>query len=149
MASKHTPHTIAPALSTLDLGALARLRERFACFEDPRAPGRVLHSLHEVLVMAFCAMLSDNICFTDMAAFARSQRTWFGTFLVLKNDVPSHDVFRNVFMLVRPEALLALLQEWCGPLVGKHIAIDGKALARHLRPRTAQVHGPCAARLGH
>jgi hypothetical protein len=78
--------------------------------------------------MAFCAMLSDNSCFTDMAAFARSQRAWFGTFLVLKNDVPSHDVFRNVFMLVRPEALLELLQEWCGPLVGKHIAIDGKAL---------------------
>lgn len=128
MASKHSPHTIAPALSTLDPSALVRLRERFSSFEDSRAPGRVLHSLHEILVIAFCAMLSDNSCYTDMAAFARSQRAWFRTFLELKHDVPSHDVFRNVFMLVRPEALLGLLQEWCGPLLGKHIAIDGKAL---------------------
>jgi predicted transposase YbfD/YdcC len=78
--------------------------------------------------MAFCAMLSDNGYYTDMADFARSQRAWFANFLKLENGVPSHDVFRNTFMSVRPDALLEVLQEWCGPLLGKHLAIDGKAL---------------------
>lgn len=128
MSLKGTTRPILPALFNLDHSALERLRERFMCFHDTRVVGRVRHILHEVLVMAFCAMLSDNSDYTDMAEFCRSQKTWFAGFLTLKNGVPSHDIFRNVFMLVRPTALLEVLQEWCGPLVDKHIAIDGKAL---------------------
>jgi hypothetical protein len=84
MASNKTPRPIAPSLATLDPVALGRLRERFAGFEDTRVHGRVLHSLHEALVMAFCAMLSDNSCFTDMAIFCRSQAAWFACFLDLR-----------------------------------------------------------------
>jgi predicted transposase YbfD/YdcC len=38
-------------------------------------------------------------------------------------------VFRNLFMALRPEAMVRILQKWCSELTGgAHIAIDGKAL---------------------
>ena len=122
-----------PALSLLPLSvsqlvALQKLRSLFALLPDSRVSGRVLHRLDEVLMVAFCSILSDNDSFTDMETFATTQMSWLLGFLTLKNGAPSHDVFRHVFMALRPEALVGILQQWCGELGGKHIAIDGKAL---------------------
>jgi len=50
------------------------------------------------------------------------------TFLPLANGAPSHDVFRNVFVALQPEALVAILSEWSGEISGKQVCIDGKAL---------------------
>ncbi|MCC6884119.1 MAG: ISAs1 family transposase, partial [Verrucomicrobiales bacterium] len=52
---------------------------------------------------------------------------WLRTFLPLPNGPPSHDVFRNVFIAPRPQALLDILADWCGDLAGRQIKIDGKA----------------------
>lgn len=108
--------------------ALLRLREHLASLPDPRVPGRVLRRLDEVLLIALCALLSDQDSFTDMAEFARSQLPWLRTFMPLVNGAPSHDVFRNVFMALHPEDFTAILQQWCGHLQGRHVAIDGKTL---------------------
>jgi predicted transposase YbfD/YdcC len=115
-------------LSDDNLAAIERLRRRFARLPDQRMPGRVEHRLDEVLLIAFCSILSDNDAYTDMEAFARSQMVWLRTFLPLINGAPSHDVFRNVFMALQPQALLNILCEWCGELAGRHVVIDGKAL---------------------
>jgi predicted transposase YbfD/YdcC len=122
------PSSIPAPLSPGHSQALQSLRERFAALPDSRVPGRTLHRLDEVLMIAFCSLLSDNDGFTDMEIFAQTQLPWLRTFLPLENGAPSHDVFRNVFMMLRPQALVSILQEWCGDLCGKHIAIDGKAL---------------------
>ena len=79
-------------------------------------------------MVAFCAMLSDNEAFTDMAAFAKSQLVWLRTFLPLVHGAPSHDIFRNVFMAIQPGSLLLIMKDWCGDLAGQNIHIDGKAL---------------------
>ena len=117
-----------PALSAAHLQALQSLRDRFAALPDHRVAGRSLHRLDEMLMVAFCSMLSDNDSYTDMEVFAQTQMSWLRTFLSLENGAPSHDVFRNLFMALKPEALVGILQQWCGDLSGKHIAIDGKAL---------------------
>ena len=44
----------------------------------------------------------------------------------LTNGAPSHDVFGNVLLALRPDALLGILEPWVGELSGKHFAIDGK-----------------------
>ena len=124
MNPAHSP----PALADSQLAALHKLRLHFASLPDSRMPGRILHRLDEVLMIAFCSVLSDNDSFTDMETFATTQMCWLRSFLPLKNGAPSHDVFRNVFMALRPEALVGILQKWCGELGGKHIAIDGKVL---------------------
>ena len=79
-------------------------------------------------MIALCSILSDTDAFTDMAAFAKSQMARLRTFLPLLSGAPSHDVFRNVFIALRPQALLDILAGCCGDSGGRHVAIDGKAL---------------------
>jgi hypothetical protein len=116
------------SLSPDQLVAVERLRARFAQLPDCRMPGRILHRIDEVVMIALCSILSDNDAFTDMEAFAKSQLPWLRTFLPLTSGAPSHDVFRNVFMALQPQALLDILAEWCGELNGRQVTIDGKAL---------------------
>ncbi len=111
-----------PSVSPLEL-----LRDRFARMPDARREGHVLHRIDEVLLIAFCSMLSDNDAFTDMETFGKTQIQWLRTFLPLPYGPPSHDVFRNVFIALRPQALLDILADWCGDLAGRQIKIDGKA----------------------
>ena len=115
-------------LTPIDLKALVQLRERLAGFPDRRVQGKVCFPLADVLLIAFCALLSDCCHFTEMALFANTQLTWLGTFMNLPNGAPSHDVFRNVFMAIKPQYLLEIMAEWAGPLVNKRIMIDGKCL---------------------
>lgn len=79
-------------------------------------------------MVALCAVLCGCEAFTQMEDFAQTQLPWLRTFLTLEHGAPSHDVFRNVVLALQPQALLDILTSWCGPLSGKHIAIDGKTL---------------------
>ncbi|MGB3120851.1 MAG: transposase family protein, partial [Verrucomicrobiales bacterium] len=108
-----------PSVSPLEL-----LRDRFARMPDARREGHVLHRIDEVLLIAFCSMLSDNDAFTDMETFGKTQIQWLRTFRPLPHGPPSHDVFRNVFIALRPQALLDILADWCGDLAGRQIKID-------------------------
>ena len=117
-----------PITSAADLSVLHRLRSAFSLFDDTRQQSKVLHRLDEVLVCSFCAILCDADSFTDMEDFAETQLPWLRSFLTLKHGAPSHDVFRNVFMKIDPQAMIDILSQWSGPLKGLHIAIDGKTL---------------------
>ena len=121
-----------PSASTItsaaDLSVLHRLRSAFSLIEDTRQKSKVLHQLDEVLVCSFCAILCNADCFTDMEDFAETQLPWLRSFLTLKHGSPSHDVFRNVFMMIKPQSMIDILSQWCGSLKDQHIAIDGKTL---------------------
>jgi hypothetical protein len=120
-----------------DLQEVLRLKELFATLPDPRVIGRVLHSLPEVLLVALCAMICDCEDFTDMGHFAQSQLSWLRQFIPLRNGAPSHDVFRNVFLSLRPDDLLEIMELWVGDLAGKQVTIDGPAVAGSAgEPRT-------------
>lgn len=122
-----TPSSLSQ-LSESDLSVLQRLRAAFAQLPDDRQTGKVLHRLDEVLMCSFCAVLCDADGFTDMEDFAETQLPWLRRFLTLEHGAPSHDVFRNVFMMLQPQTLLDILSQWCGSLQGLHVAIDGKTL---------------------
>ena len=109
---------------------------------DPRVPGRVKHLLQDVLFTALAAMLSGCESFCAMALFAQTQMDWLRGFVPLANGVPSHDVFRNVFMLVKPQALLDILQHWAGGAAGTQVCIDGKVSRGTKAPGkgAAQLH---------
>lgn len=118
--------TSADSTDQADLEHILRLKQLFATLPDPRVIGRVLHPLPEVLLVALCAMVSDCEDFTDMGHFAESQLAWLRQFIPLHNGAPSHDVFRNVFLALRPDALLEIMELWVGELDGKQVTIDGK-----------------------
>ncbi len=113
------------------------LKELFAMLPDPRVVGRVLHSLPEVLLVALCAMICDCEEFADMGHFAQSQLPWLRQFIPLRNGAPSHDVFRNVFLALRPDNLLEIMELWGGDLAGKLVTIDGK-VSRGVKDTTTE-----------
>jgi predicted transposase YbfD/YdcC len=126
---KFDPTTLsAVQLSESDLASLADLRHRLAGFHDPRMLGKTCFPLPEVILIAFCAMLANCDHFTEFAEFARWQLPWLSSFLSLPSGAPSHDVFRNVFIALKPEALLKVMSQWVGSTNGQHVIIDGKAL---------------------
>jgi predicted transposase YbfD/YdcC len=107
---------------------LQRLRAAFAHLPDSRQRGKVLHRLDEVLLCAFCSILCNGESYTDMEDFAEAQLPWLRGFLTLEHGAPSHDVFRNVFMMLQPQSVLDIFTRWCGSLEGLQVAIDGKTL---------------------
>ena len=66
--------------------------ERFvSCFaelEDPREDN-ARHDLHEILVIAFCAMLCGAEDCSDMALFGRAKRDFLRQFLGLRHGIPT------------------------------------------------------------
>ena len=117
-----------PPLSENHKAALNTLRDQFALINDDRQPGKVRHVLPDVLLSALCAMLCGCDDFSAMATFAKHRLEWLREFLPMKQGPPSHDIYRNVFMMVKPAEFIEVLSKWFGPLTGEHIAIDGKAI---------------------
>lgn len=61
-----------------------------------------------------------------MEAFAETQLEWLRRYVPLRHGAPSHDTFRNVFMMLKPAALLDIVAAWVGEIEGVHVRIDGK-----------------------
>jgi predicted transposase YbfD/YdcC len=116
---------------------LESLRDDLGSIGDVRQPGRTLHPLGEVLFCSLCSTLCGFGHFTSMAEFTRLQIGWLRQFVALENGAPSHDVFRNVFLALKPEALVGILARWAGGLEGAHVAVDGKT-QRAARPGGAE-----------
>jgi predicted transposase YbfD/YdcC len=114
----------------------AALDQFTACFEglkDPRTGNAALHDLHELLVIALCAVLSGGQGATHMAAFAAAKEPFLRGFLKLENGLPSHDTFSRLFRLLDPEQFRSVFQRFMARFsqtVQGVVAIDGKVLRR-------------------
>jgi predicted transposase YbfD/YdcC len=113
------------------------LGDCFAELKDPRGVNAIRHDLPEILTIALCAVLAGGQTVVDMAVFAEAKQEFLGSFLRLKNGVPSHDTFSRVFRRLDPDQFRACFQrfmarfsETCTGV----IAIDGKVLRRPIDP---------------
>jgi predicted transposase YbfD/YdcC len=102
--------------------------------DDPRT-GSCDYPLGEILFVAIIAVLCGSESDQDIATFGEAQIKWFRQFMPLKNGIPSHDTFRRIFMLLKPEVLQSAYDEIFRELrvrkrgknsPPKHYAIDGK-----------------------
>jgi predicted transposase YbfD/YdcC len=104
----------------------------FRKLKDPRRRHRRLHSLHDIIVIALCAVIAGAQDWQEIAIFGRERRSWFERFLQLRNGIPSHDTFERVFDRLDPQAFQACFRAWIEiiqeGLSFKHIALDGKTL---------------------
>lgn len=116
----------------------------FGEVEDPRMDRNKKHPLGEILVIALCSMLAGGESFTEMAIFAERKEKWLRTFLTLPHGPPSHDTFRRVFCLIRPECFITCLVNWTQAIrqevSGEVVAIDGKSLRRTGKTKESIVH---------
>jgi predicted transposase YbfD/YdcC len=106
--------------------AIHLLRLGLQSLPDSRLAGQVLHPVGDVLFTALCSLIADCEDYIEMALFAQTQLDWLRHYVPLVNGAPSHDTFRNVFMMVKPQALLDITTAWVGCLEGRHIRVDGK-----------------------
>jgi predicted transposase YbfD/YdcC len=118
----------------------------FRDMPDPRAHN-VVHKLHDILVLAVCAVIGGADGWAEVEVFAHAKLAWFKTFLDLPGGVPSHDTFGRVFARLDPEVFERRFVAWVGALAGssggKLVAIDGKAIRRsfaHAWDASGMVH---------
>ena len=98
------------------------------------------HSLSDILLMAFAAVLCGVDNCSDMALFSRAKADLLGQLVCVKHGTPSHDTFSRVFRLLDPAsfeqaftsfmALFAKALAQASPPgpAGSVVAIDGKSL---------------------
>jgi hypothetical protein len=91
-----------------------------------------LHLLHDILVIALCAVIAGAQDWQEIATFGRKRQDWLKRFLQLPNGIPSQDTFERVFDRLSPRAFQACFQQWVQAVQAalriKHLAIDGKTL---------------------
>jgi predicted transposase YbfD/YdcC len=113
------------------------LGDCFAAVKDPRGPNAKRYDLPEILMIALCAVLSGGQTAVDMAVFAEAKQDFLGSFLQLRNGVPSHDTFSRVFRQLDPDQFRACFQRFMARFSEACtgvIAIDGKVLRRPVDP---------------
>ena len=135
-----------PTLAAPPQALLSLLRQ----VKDFRSHRTRDHPLTDILTSAILATLCGADSWTDRETFGNSKHEWLKQFLALPNGIPSHDTFRRVFLLLKPQAWQALFQEWAqtmrerlraaaatdalAPPTPEAINIDGK-VARGTRPQ--------------
>jgi predicted transposase YbfD/YdcC len=130
----------------MDGQATAGIVRFFMDLPDPRAHN-VIHKLHDILVLALCAVICGADGWAEVELFARSKKAWFKTFLDLPGGIPSHDTFGRVFAALDPDAFERRFTAWVDSLAqasgGRLIAIDGKSIRRsfeHAWDRSGMAH---------
>jgi predicted transposase YbfD/YdcC len=121
-------------------------RKHFDCLKDPRRHN-TRHLLHDILLIALCALISGADSWTQVAEYGRSKLDWFQEFLELPNGIPSHDTFGRLFAKIDPKGFHDFFTLWTRELAeslqGKTVAIDGKTL----RGSRDQANGKSAIHL--
>ena len=112
---------------------MTELADVFAELDDPRAANARRHSLHDILFIALCTVVSGGQTCTDMELFGHAKRDLLQSFLGLENGIPSHDTFSRVLGMLDPEAF----RQWFLGFMGQFgeglegvVALDGKTLRR-------------------
>jgi predicted transposase YbfD/YdcC len=114
---------------------------------DPRAHN-VIHKLHDMLVIAICAVICGVNGWAEVEVFAEAKAAWFKSFLDLPGGIPSHDTFGRVFSHLNPDAFERCFVSWTRSLSQgtggmKLIAIDGKTIRRsfeHAWDKSGMAH---------
>lgn len=130
----------------MDAPAAGGLLRFFTDLPDPRA-ANVVHRLHDVLVIAICAVICGADGWAEVEVFGRSKLGWFRTFLDLPGGIPSHDTFGRVFARLSPDAFERCFTAWVSAVArvsgGRLISIDGKAIRRsfeHAWDKSGMAH---------
>jgi predicted transposase YbfD/YdcC len=117
----------------MDGEATSSLLRFFTDIADPRGKN-IIHKLHDILVIAICAVICGADGWVEVEAFGQSKQSWFKRFLDLPGGIPSHDTFGRVFARLQPDAFEKCFTAWisvvAGGSGGKLLAIDGKSIRR-------------------
>jgi predicted transposase YbfD/YdcC len=84
---------------------IKKLIQLFQEVGDGRVLGRVEYPLHEILMVAFLAVIAGAGTFTEIARYGSIHEKWLKKHFGVKHGIASHDTFRRVFSIMNPEHL--------------------------------------------
>ena len=90
---------------------MRELKRLFRPLKDPRA-SNTRHDLVEVLLIALAATLAGAKTCTEFEFFGKGREELLRQFLELRHGIPSHDTFSNVFRVLDPKGLEAVLRNF-------------------------------------
>lgn len=106
----------------------------FEELDDPRIEKNQKHPLINVISIAILGVICGADTWVDIERYGNAKREWLGTFLDLKNGIPSHDTFGRVFRWLDAEQFQARFVTWtqhiCELTAGQVVSLDGKKLRR-------------------
>ena len=111
-----------------------KLARFFETVPDFRLSRRKKHPLTDILVIAFCRMISGADDFEEIEAYRKRKQAFLATFLALPNGIPSRDTFNRVFRLMDKKAFGETLYRWSADILSLlnsptyQFNIDGKVL---------------------
>lgn len=122
--------------------------EAFATITDPRDGGNTLHHFGEILFISFAALLCGVRSYELMEEFAELREDWLRKWLELPNGIPSYNTFSRVFQAIDPAVFATCIATHLTMLgfemLGRQIAIDGKALRGSRSGETSHLHAVSA-----
>jgi len=88
-------------------------RPYFADLADPRRETKnKRHKLTDIIMPAFCAVLSGIEDWVGMETFAEEKESWFRQFLELPNGIPSRDTLSDVIGRLPPGVFADAFLRW-------------------------------------
>jgi predicted transposase YbfD/YdcC len=107
---------------------MRKLKRVFRRLKDRRA-SNARHDLAEIVIIALAATLAGARSCIEFEFFGKGREELLRRFLDLKHGIPSHDTFSNVFRVLDPRGLEAVLHKFSKSFGIKGVvSIDGKAL---------------------
>jgi predicted transposase YbfD/YdcC len=98
-------HGISPLEGGAPKKPIKKLIQLFQTVGDGRVQGKVIYPLHEILMVAFIAIMAGADTFVDIAVFGAVNEKWLRKYFGVKHGVPAHDTFRRVFSIIDPNHL--------------------------------------------
>lgn len=112
----------------------ATFSSHFHDIDDQRIERTKFHLLHDILIIAICAVICGADGPSAIEQYALAKQEWLNTFLKLPNGIPSHDTIGRVMAQIDPQQFQTCFMRWiqdiCHLLPGEVVPIDGKTLRR-------------------
>ena len=127
-------------METKELGFIDFFKE----IPDHRGNRHKLHSVEEIMLIAFCGTIAGCDSWNDLELFGKTKLDYLQKYFPYKNGVPSDDTLRRFFRALNPEAFESCFIKWVRSfqmeLSDKVVAIDGKTSRRSFDVDNKPMH---------
>jgi predicted transposase YbfD/YdcC len=116
----------------------------FSEIPDHRVDRRKLHTVEEILLVAFCGMVAGCDSWDDFELFGKTKLDYLRQYLPYENGAPSDDTLRRFFRALDPELFAFCFIKWVRSfqidLANKIVAVDGKTSRRSFDGENRAIH---------
>jgi predicted transposase YbfD/YdcC len=118
--------------------------DSFEVIEDPRLERNCWHSLSEILLVTFLAVICGAEGWQDVENYGKAKIDYLRQYLDYQNGIPSDDTIRRFFRAINPEHFQQIFCTWVNSIAhvvdAKVIAIDGKSSRRSYDGDESMLH---------